>query len=167
METKIDRLVNMLVTQGFMAARQVMGLVPPEVSSLESHLPYPLPTTYKEFLLTLGHSAGSFFRGTDFIGNSPARLLELQQEARELFSDCGLNLPEDAFVFSSHQGYIVHFFRLSGTTDDPPVFGYKEGDMDIKLCADHFSDFLFGCVNDFLGACRKMKEIHRGATRAV
>lgn len=150
METPIDRLAAMLVTLGFAVPGQLAGLMPAEVLSLESRLSYPLPTIYREFLLTLGQSAGRFFRGTDFIGSSPVRLLEMQQEARELFSDYGLSLPADAFVFSSHQGYIVHFFHLASATDDPVVFGYKEGDTGTKLCSDRFSDFLFDCVDDFL-----------------
>lgn len=105
------------------------GLTPPdrtrgcsgeEVAHLESKLGFRLPATYREFLLALGHDAGSFMVGSDF---SFDRLLDLQVEARALARE---GAPRTAFPFLMHQGYEFLFFMV-GDDEDPQVHRFEEG----------------------------------------
>ncbi|MBH8566157.1 hypothetical protein I8748_29045 [Nostoc sp. CENA67] len=57
-------------------------------------------------------------------------------------------LPEDAFVFLMHQGYMF-WFLITSEGDDPPVYGYEEGAAPIpytsvpfKKLSSSFSKFL-------------------------
>lgn len=104
------------------------GVVPcfeNEVTELEQSFGIRLPRAYKEFLLAMGHGAGSLFQGTDF---SYSRLRAINASARELLSEnCEDSaLPRDGFVFYMHQGYEFGFFVCNGE-GDPPVSQYAEG----------------------------------------
>lgn len=38
------------------------------------------------------------------------------------------DLPDDYFVFAERNGYWWVFFIADGTSDDPPVFGFSDGE---------------------------------------
>jgi hypothetical protein len=95
-----------------------------EIRIMEQHIGLPLPGAYKEFLLWMGHGAGGFMRGSDcFYEHLP----RLRAWAMELLWENGYAepLPEDAFVFYMHQGYLFYFVR-AGEGNDPPVYFYSE-----------------------------------------
>jgi hypothetical protein len=74
----------------------------------------------------MGHRAGGFLRGTDvFYGDD---LPSLKEGALELFHENDIDgaLLDNTLVFYLHQGYVVQFMRLS-EGDDPPIYGYAEG----------------------------------------
>lgn len=100
---------------------------------------------YRNFLLEIGHRAGLLFQGTDiFLGS----IKELTKEAKGLLEENqeSFNLPEDAFVFSMHQGYEFNYFRFS-EGNNPPVYQYIEGEGEPKLAWDSFSSFLSDQIN--------------------
>lgn len=69
-----------------------------------------LPAAYVRFLEALGSSSGQFLQGSDFLFE---QLDGLQSGAQALLEeDEGPALPEDTFVFCSHQGYQFLFFNL-------------------------------------------------------
>ncbi|MBM7565956.1 SMI1/KNR4 family protein [Paenibacillus sacheonensis] len=96
-----------------------------EIASLERGFARPLPLTYRAYLSAAGHESGKLFRGTDA---SFSVLEELQPEARELLRENGdlFTLPETAFVFAMHQGWVIYYFELD-KGDDPPVLCWSEG----------------------------------------
>jgi len=50
-------------------------------------------------------------------------------------------LPSDAFIFSMHQGYEFWYFRIS-EGDNPPVYGFHEGEADPQLLVAQFPTFM-------------------------
>lgn len=51
-------------------------------------------------------------------------------------------LPAQAFVFLMHQGYQFLYFVADGKNDDPPVYGYLEGEQGIVKKFEHFSEMV-------------------------
>jgi hypothetical protein len=84
-----------------------------------------LPLAFKEVLLLMGHEAGGFLRGSEFLYDDLAQLTNI---AAEMLQDARFpeRLPPDAFVFFMHQGYQFNFFRVC-EGDDPPVYRFYEG----------------------------------------
>lgn len=113
-----------------------------EVKALEVSLVCRFPEAYREFLLWMGHGAGTFLQGTDiFYEHVP----KIQGWAKELLIENNFPqpLPDDAFIFMMHQGYQFMFFRTL-ESDDPPIYYYHE--------AYHFESFelRFPNLDEFL-----------------
>ena len=63
-----------------------------------------------------------------------------QKWAEELLQENGLTLPDNAYVFNMHQGYVFNFFILT-EGDDPPIYNYCEG-KSITQTFSTFTEFL-------------------------
>ena len=93
-----------------------------------------LPSCYYEFLLNFGKDMDrkegfdrGFLVGNDvFIDDLEANNGEDGLKGLLEDDDSSLQLPENAFVFYGHQGYVYTFFKLD-EGDNPPVYGYIEG----------------------------------------
>lgn len=142
-----------------------------EVTELERQVGLKLPKAYKEFLLWSGHGLGSFEIGSDIFYETD--LVSLQQDARDLLVENNFpqNLPEDAYVFWMHGGYMFTFFRTS-EGDNPPVHYYDEGLHKREFAWNyqaHFTDFLIMEMRDqarhIENARRIENEIARDWTR--
>jgi len=95
-----------------------------ELARIQASYKKPLPKVYEEFLLQMGKEAGSFMRGSSAFY---VELFELKEWASELLQENKVRaLPEDAFVFWMHQGYLMAFFIL-GESDNPMVYYFGEG----------------------------------------
>lgn len=95
-----------------------------EFMKIQNFVNKPLPKVYKEFMLTMGRSAGSYMLGSDIFYD---KVFDLNNWGRELLEENGFKeLPVDAFVFWMHQGYQMAFFIL-GESDNPIVYYYDEG----------------------------------------
>ncbi|WP_042473909.1 SMI1/KNR4 family protein [Bacillus ndiopicus] len=140
-----NRIVNLLVKYQIATIEEIQGCSENEIKELEGEIGYSFPDMYRNFLLGIGHRAGLLFQGTDIFFRSIKGLteeaIELLEENQESF-----NLPEDAFVFSMHQGYEFNYFRFS-EGDNPPVYQYIEGEGEPKLAWDSFSSFLSDGIN--------------------
>jgi len=126
--------------------QDIVGCTEAEISELEQRVGLTLPTAYRDFLLVMGHRTGTFMVGTDFFYNDLDGLRDALVESLARMR-VDFQVPLDAFVFSSHQGYIFHFFRTS-EGDDPPVYGYSEADPRVRLRSQAFSDTLFRFAED-------------------
>lgn len=127
-----------LIKYGLAEINEFQGCSESEIEQLENHIGSKLPKLYREFLLLMGHNAGIYNRGSDFLYHD---LFDNTEYTRKTMFKQGLELPNDAFVILSHQGYIFAWFLLSDG-DNPPVYSYSEaGDKPIKF-ADSFSDYL-------------------------
>lgn len=105
-----------------------------------------LPAAYLEFMRYAGN--GSFWVGSDCSFDD---LPVLRGYADELLEENAFSkrLPDDAFVFWMHQGYMFCFFCLSDG-DDPPVYYYSEGAVlsDFVKCSGSFTEYIMkedGC----------------------
>lgn len=144
---------NQLVINGIAEEADLRGCTPQEIEKLERLVGKSLPRAYREFLLAIGHQAGSFFRGTSIFYNQVARLTDA---ACELLAENDLVgvLPEDAFVFYLHQGYEFGYFRLVDG-DDPPVYQYFEGAGLPKLVWPSFTDYLAYMIRAYREAIQR------------
>jgi SMI1 / KNR4 family (SUKH-1) len=98
-----------------------------------------LPECYIEFLKTMGkdiiqdENRPDYFEYGSFVGESVYYYKGIEQNngedgLRGLLQDdeSTLSMPEKAFVFYGHQGYLYCFFKTD-EGDNPPVYGYAEG----------------------------------------
>jgi hypothetical protein len=119
----------------------IRGCTPDEIEALKNYqgVDY-IPEIYYQFLLELGRGAGKLFRGSDY---SYKYLPHLREDAKILFSEHKppLLLPDDAFVFFGHQGYIYYYFHTGNREDDPAVYSYQEGDSQVIRISDSLSQF--------------------------
>jgi hypothetical protein len=150
----IELLSAKLIETGFARKREFVGCSDSEICELERFFGLILPQTYWAFLKTMGKGMGTFMRGTDVSYRS---LFDNRAAMEEVLSLDGqpFALPHSTFVFSSHQGYIFHFFDTASGDDNPPVHGYREGELKIKRIDDSLSDF-------FLTALEEEKQIRDG-----
>lgn len=138
----LDRVKKQLIELQLVKPDELAGCTCDEVIAIEQLLGISLPQAYQEFLLSMGHSAGQFLRGSDcFFQHLP----QLQEWAIELLQENNFaeSLPDDAFIFLMHQGYQFSFFRVSEGAD-PPTYSYCEGTDRTSFIKSHdrFSDFL-------------------------
>jgi len=139
---KTDEVVNVLVRKQIAQPQDIVGCTDEEISELERQVGLTLPTAYRDFLRTMGHRAGSFMVGTDFFYDDLRGLRDALVECLAQMR-VDFQMPLDLFVFSSHQGYIFHFFRTT-EGDDPPVYGFSEVDLTVRQKWPTFSDALLG-----------------------
>jgi hypothetical protein len=126
-------------------SRVTQGCSDAALVAFQRHHGLELPEAYLRFLVVVGMNSGEFLQGSDLRFE---QLHSLQSEAQELLNDDdGPTLPENAFVFCSHQGYQFLFFRV-GQGPDPQVHHYLEGDREFKTVAPTFSDWLVQAVRD-------------------
>ena len=127
----------------------ISGCSKSNIKKLEESYGYHLPEIYKQFLSKMGRSAGKFFRGTDIFYTR--QLIEFNNYLKETLDDDNseFELPENAFVFAHHQGYIYFFFYVT-EGDDPAVYGYKEGDLLPEKIDESFSQFLLSSLEEHL-----------------
>jgi len=151
MDLKGDRnmdknsIVNILIRSQIATVDDIQGCNENEIKELEEEIGHSLPIIYRKFLLDMGHHAGVLFQGTDIFFRS---IKGLTQEAKELLEENQepFILPDDAFVFSMHQGYEFNYFKFS-EGEDPPVYQYIEGEGNPKLAWNSFSSFLLDGIN--------------------
>jgi hypothetical protein len=90
-----------------------------EVRDLEQSLGIIFPAAYRAFLLCAGHGFAPF-EGAQYALEDDFG--QMQGSARRIMKD---RLPDDAFAFFVHQGFVVRFFCLNDG-DDPAVYEYVE-----------------------------------------
>jgi hypothetical protein len=145
-QDKLDLLVHRIIESGLATQDELIGCSEEEIAEFEANHHVALPAFYRGFLMRMGRRAGAFFRGTDIL----LRRDGYRQWALELLADNNypFKLPDDAFVFFLHQGYVMGYFICDGS-DDPPVFIYSEGrDTTPKRVADHLSDYFLKAADD-------------------
>ena len=135
-----------LIEQQRLSPASLCGCTPEEIATIEQ-FNCSLPAEYLGFLAMAGKRSGKLFQGTDMLY---AEILDLRPEAEELLAERNLAhlLPQEACVFSMHQGYVFNFFLPD--CDDPAVFQYLEGDTFVTQPWNSFSDFLRDTIDQHL-----------------
>ena len=119
----------------------LLGCTEKQVNKIEQSFNIKLPTTYIEFLLTMGKNAGNFMKGSSAFYNE---IFDLREGSIELlYEDSFKDLPDNTFVFWMHQGNQFAFFYLN-QDENPPIYFYYEGRTkdDFELVENSFTDFL-------------------------
>ena len=140
----LKQILFVLSQRGIASAANVEGCSECEIVEISKNC--LLPLRYREFLEVMGKGAGTFFLGTDIFYPS---IVGLTEDAASLVSEdpTGITLPEDAVVFSMHQGYEMMFFRTNDG-EDPPVYYYMERSGRFQQKYVHFSEYLMICANE-------------------
>ncbi len=125
--------------KAFISGRNPHGCSAAEIASLKSRATSTLPDSYLQFMEMAGNGVDDFLTGSDIF----LRDLEgMREAAEELLQEAGLPpLPQDAFVFSMHQGYQFYFFHNAG------VYYFHEGAKEILKRYDSFDDFFESVVD--------------------
>jgi len=135
---KPKEFADLLIKHNLGTKDELQGCSEKEIEQLEKHIGSKLPQDYREFLILMGHRAGAFRRGSDYLYKDLFNLTDL---TRDTLRGGSFELPNDAFVFFSHQGYIFTYFKLSDG-DDPPIYTYMEMEHQPKRRATNFSEYL-------------------------
>ncbi|WP_452219433.1 SMI1/KNR4 family protein [Lacinutrix salivirga] len=126
------KYLNKIVTQLDKWETIYKGCSQNQIKEIEELAVSKLPECYVEFLEVMGFEMDrkapgmrGYLLGTTVFYPSIKWLNETWAE--QLTEDgSSLELPENAFVFYDHQGYLFAFFKLD-EGDNPPVYGYEEG----------------------------------------
>jgi ankyrin repeat protein len=102
----------------------IVGCSEDEIDKLEQECGVQLPSAYREFLSRMGKGIGEFMVSDRWL----FKLDDLSRIARdpEYMQYC--DLPANYFVFAVRDGYYGTFFVADGTSDDPPVFAFTDGE---------------------------------------
>jgi hypothetical protein len=152
--------VNLLVKNGFATLKEIHGCSVDEIEKLEKHIGAKLPHEFREYLMLVGHGAGDFNKGSDY---SFENLFHLTEESRKMMDAGPFKLPDDSFVFFSHQGYIIAYFKLS-EGDNPPVYSYMEMEQEPLKWAPSFTEYLSKSLDEALDARDHMMQSKKRAT---
>lgn len=120
------------------------------IQAVESTIGYELPKSYRAFLAEGGRVCDPFFMGEDFAG-SPEAVKTIRKGCSRMLTrrNAAFSLPENAFVFMSHQGYIYDLFYI-GEGDDPPIYVLDQRDPSPKWFSGSFSRYLSESVDELL-----------------
>jgi hypothetical protein len=144
-----EELQAKIVEAGVAKPEELYGCSPEEIHDLQVRTGVVLPKAYRGFLEVMGRGAGAFFQGTDIYYQSlPISRDEVQEMMDEDEGASGFKLPDNAFVFASHQGYSFLFLVAEEGVDDPPVWVYEEGEGEPREVADSFTKWFAAAVRD-------------------
>ena len=113
-----------------------------EIDELERDLGLPLPNSYKAYLAIAGNgNSARRYIGCDCHGD---HLRNLRSRALTIMQESGVcaKLPDNAVFICEHQGYLCFFFIADGTSDDPNVYSYCEGESEVKLTGQRLTEWL-------------------------
>lgn len=142
------------------AARQYMqrmttfrGCSANEIASAEATLEVRFTDVFKAYLLHLSLARGHLLSGSRVA--QPAEFAAFGTTAQEILHDTdrSLQLPSDAVVFLTHQGYQFQFIQPHGEYDCP-VWLYTETDQAPEQICPTFAEYLDREV-------RQLEENHR------
>ncbi len=146
----IAEFAEKLKRNGFSDFWNMSGCSKSEIKRIEEKYGYCLPEIYREFLLKMVRKAGNFYRGTDiFYGQEITGFNNYLREILK-YDKSEFVLPENAFVFAHHQGYIYFFFYVT-ESENPSVYGYMEEDLLPKKISESFSEFLLTSLKEQKG----------------
>lgn len=117
-----------------------------ELDRVEREASAPLPAAYKAYLLVAGREPPTAWVGSDCTIHDLPKLFAGAQHLLEENKQPAL--PKQAFVFIMHQGYQFKYFIADGSSDDPPVFHYLEGEPETVQQFERLSDLLAVVAQD-------------------
>jgi len=112
-----------------------------EIAAIEARLGVQFTDVFRSYLRHMGKSRGYLFGGSDVA--QPSQFEDFRQFGQKLMHETSrsLDLPRDAIVFLSHQGYQFLFIQPRGGFDCA-VMNYVETEEAAKQIAESFAAFL-------------------------
>jgi len=125
--------------------RPTVGVTGDDIVELEVRQGVQLPMTYKQFLTECGRSAGLLLY--DVSAFFP-QTRELKEDVMEMLEEEGVNIdiPDNAFFFSSYLGDQYNYFICDGS-QDPEVF-HLDSRGRVTQLAESFSAFIDACIEE-------------------
>lgn len=122
------------------------GCTVEEIRELQGRLGVKFPESYRIFLRFLGRGADDFMISDHW----RFQISDVPDLARNKDYADFCDLPDNAFVFAERCGYFWAFFIADGSSDDPPVFGFDDGeDRTHKQIARSVWEFVESLVIDY------------------
>ncbi len=143
MEPVTDRFWIQL--RGVLCGLQCLPCDEWQVADIQEELRVDFPAAYKAFLLLAGRGCEPLEPSKYTIDDD---LAGLQRSGRRIMQHENLAVPQDAFVFFVHQGFVCHFFLLDNG-DDPSIYQCVEGMGPFQRIASTFSQWIFDQVARF------------------
>jgi hypothetical protein len=156
MSEVIYELMHNIMRGGLATRFQFRGCWEWEIRDLEDYYEIKLPSLYRSFLSHMGKRAGLFGQGIDMFYRRLFHNRSAMDDVLEL-DGYPFTLTPTQFVFSSNQGYSFHYFETQPLVDDPPVFGYLEGDLQEKLIDTSLSSFLLSYAEEEIAGWSRVK----------
>lgn len=156
---RIQEETEKMIGLGLAHRSDVRGCTHLEIQEIEKRFSVTLPASYKDFLSSVGRSAGTFMKGSDFLY---PEMLDQREFAENMLEemDTDFSLSRQDYVFLGHQGYSFLFFRC-GLDDDPPVLLASDDGTIAKEVARTFTDWLSGCIDDEAAAEAALQRTRR------
>ncbi|MFE3799391.1 SMI1/KNR4 family protein [Nocardia tengchongensis] len=113
-----------------------------ELEAVEARVGGRFPAVFRHYLLDMGEACGDLLRGSDRAGIRGFD--RLREDAREIVDDVGgaWNLPTDAAIVLTHQGYTFDYVRAIGGFDSA-VMRWSDGKPDeATQVAATFADYV-------------------------
>lgn len=143
---KANQVIQRLVAIPKFHGVELKGCSETEIDRLEKQLKVRFPQSYREFLAFIGKGAGEFMLSDRWRFRSD-EVCEIAHD--DDYFDC-CDLPKDYFVFAERDGYTWAFFVADGTSDDPPVFLFDDGEnREYKQYARSIWEFIESLVIDY------------------
>ncbi len=120
---------------------KIHGFTKAEIEETERLFGFSIPCVYKAYLTIFGHANGGMLPDGRSTWLTPSQLVDTS-DLSEFSRDCGITFPSYLIVVWQHDGYIFNFIDASDNSDDPPVYGWKEGAGTIETISNSFFGYL-------------------------
>jgi hypothetical protein len=150
----IDDFIEYLESHSIAPRSSLIGCTKEEVDKLERKYSPVFPSSYRSFLLNMGHKSGRLF-SHDHFAIHYSYVLELTDSTREELtntqSENNVCLPADAFVILDRLGEQFQFIRCNNR-EDSPVWYLAEWEPEIKQTHSSVYDWLYDIAEEALEA---------------
>ncbi len=111
---------NLLIKNELATNEELIGCSEKEFQQLEEHIGFKFPQSYKEFLTFMGHRAGIFERGTNYLYKD---LFNLTRDTKEILMGGPFKLPDDALSSHHIKGVSLHIsdYPMATTRRSIPI----------------------------------------------
>lgn len=162
METKTPQeLAKMLIDSGMATPETIVACSENEIADIENHFGIKLPSSYKEFLRTMGKGMGDW--ANDVIMTYPG-LVKFCRTRAERYA-----AAKNFELLSSHFVYLVRddvFMFFDTREQDPPVYRLDTVVDETPLQVGRsFLHYLTSYINDDVELGEQMKESHSGSMK--
>lgn len=140
--------IDVLVAAGLNVEIPIKGVTASDLDEMcQAQNVTHLPQAYKEFMFQCGKGAGLYSCDADF---TYPRVCNLRNELLLDLAESGIELPENAFVFASYQGYQYKYF-LCDDNNDPAVYllMFTDDETVPTLISDNFTRSILNGINQY------------------
>ena len=143
-DTPFEQFLDSLEERSIAQRSGLHGCRDEEIKQLETKYGITLPSSYRQYLATMGHRSGRLFTHDHLAATYPYVLemtAEHRADANELPDEAFVDLPADALIIVGRLGEQFLFIRCL-ETDDSPVWYFNEYETKIRQAHTSVLDWL-------------------------